>query len=696
MKKIISAILIAAMIVAMVPAVSVKADTGLGKAISTAYSDADGIHVEWDSVKGADGYGVYRRVKGTSSWKGLRYVYGTTYIDSAIDKGVTYEYVIRAYVNTNGTKVQGPYSSSDCSEAVWLDTPVLESATSVSNGIKVTWKDVDCATSYRIYRRLPSGSYEYIATAAGTSYTDTKAPKGAAYYYTVRAYANNARSGFNRTGICAVNLDKVTTSASGDANGITITWNTVKGASGYKLYRRVKGTTPWSTLGFFTNTTYLDSTAEKSVTYEYVVRPYITINGVRYLGYYNTLERSHCIWLNTPVINATVMTYKGIDISWEPVDCATSYRIYRREEGGSFAYLGMTKDTSYSDNTAECGKTYLYTVRAYEENTRSNFNRTGVYGVYLTNSPLTDIVSDTANGVKLTYTKVAGADGYRVYRRKIGYTGGWTALANVSSTTYTDTTSIKDIEYEYVVRPYKKAGGITFLGQWKKTDVMNAVGVGKIWVIVIDPGHDTDHSGATCIDGTNELVPNLKIALALKAELEKYDGVVVYLTHETEACPFPGSTDKECLINRNLIGKSVGCDYYISIHNNAMGGVNTTARGAEVFYPNTNYKPEYSTLGKTMGANILAELTGLGLKYRGLFTRTDDEREYIYPDNSSADYYNVIRNAKLNGYVGLIIEHAFVDNSEDYYGFLNTDKKLAALGQADARGIAKTLGLTRK
>ena len=56
-------------------------------------------------------------------------------------------------------------------------------------------------------------------------------------------------------------------------------------------------------------------------------------------------------------------------------------------------------------------------------------------------------------------------------------------------------------------------------------------------VVMLDPGHDSTHTGAAAY-GLKEQQLNLKIGLACRTELEKYDGITVYMTHDTIACPF--------------------------------------------------------------------------------------------------------------------------------------------------------------
>ena len=214
------------------------------------------------------------------------------------------------------------------------------------------------------------------------------------------------------------------------------------------------------------------------------------------------------------------------------------------------------------------------------------------------------------------------------------------------------------------------------------------------FVIVLDPGHDATHVGARGY-GLKEEELNMKIALSCKAELEKYDGVKVYLTHPTIDCGLPGSSTRECLYSRPDYAKSVGASLYVSLHNNA--GMDTS--GHEVYYPNANYIPEFNVEGAALAQCISDKLSDIGINDRGIHTRDsngdeDDETNW-YDDGSRADYYAVIRASKKNGFIGLIVEHAYISNANDA-SLLGDDNMLALMGQADAQGIAEYYGFAKK
>ena len=214
------------------------------------------------------------------------------------------------------------------------------------------------------------------------------------------------------------------------------------------------------------------------------------------------------------------------------------------------------------------------------------------------------------------------------------------------------------------------------------------------FVIVLDPGHDATHVGARGY-GLKEEELNMKIALSCKEELEKYDGVKVYLTHPTIDCGLPGSSTRECLYSRPDYAKSVGASLYVSLHNNA--GMDTS--GHEVYYPNANYIPEFNVEGAALAQCISDKLSGIGINDRGIHTRDsngdEDDGTNWYDDGSRADYYAVIRGSKKNGFIGLIVEHAYISNANDA-SLLGDDNMLALMGQADAQGIAEYYGFAKK
>ena len=222
--------------------------------------------------------------------------------------------------------------------------------------------------------------------------------------------------------------------------------------------------------------------------------------------------------------------------------------------------------------------------------------------------------------------------------------------------------------------------------------IRSAEKAGEI-VVALDPGHDNRHGG-TSGSGLTEQELTLKIAKYAKAELETYNGVKVYMTRTTAACPYPETgTSGACIEKRVQAAAEAGAKIYVSLHLNSG---TASANGAEIIIPNSSWKPQLSTQGKELAEKILNELAAVGLNKRPtpIYSKDTTVNEK-YPDDSISDYYSVQICAKEAGIPGIIVEHAFLSNSNDVNKFLKTEAGLKKLGVADATGIAKYLGLSK-
>lgn len=209
--------------------------------------------------------------------------------------------------------------------------------------------------------------------------------------------------------------------------------------------------------------------------------------------------------------------------------------------------------------------------------------------------------------------------------------------------------------------------------------------------ICLDPGHGGSDSGATAF-GAKESDLTLKIAQYCKEELAKYD-VNVVMTRTTDT-----RLSEEAALdlkNRVEVAKKAGASYFISIHINSAA--NNAAKGAEVYYPNTSGNKNLSSNGQNLAKAIQKQLTALGLYDRGIKIRNyTDGTTSSNPNSSDQDYYGVIRYAKQANITGLIVEHCFISNKEEFDKYLGSNAKLQQLGVADARGIVSALGLQLK
>ena len=205
--------------------------------------------------------------------------------------------------------------------------------------------------------------------------------------------------------------------------------------------------------------------------------------------------------------------------------------------------------------------------------------------------------------------------------------------------------------------------------------------------IAIDPGHGGSDPGAVA-NGLREKDLTLAVSLALKEELESYDGVRVVMTRTTDTRPSENTGAD--LSSRVDMAAAADADALVSIHFNSGSPI---AKGAEVWYGNSSsYNYGTHTQGRTLSNAIQKQLTSLGLADRGIKTR--DNPYYDYPDGSTGDYYAIIRQAREGNMTGIIVEHAFVTSASDA-ALLHDANFVRSLGIADATGIAQAYGLSK-
>lgn len=219
-----------------------------------------------------------------------------------IPASFTYTYAIPGTTQTVTVTVY-PDKSEFADKSVTLaQVPTLTAASTAYNKVKLTWGGVDGATGYRIYRSTSKTSgftkIKSITSNSKVTYTNSGVACGTTYYYKVRAY--RLIDGIYYFGeYSPVVSGKASPAAPGKLSvakaskkKVTISWNKVAGASGYRIYRSKSKTSGFSKIKTVTSgatVSYKKTTARK-VKYYYKVRAYTTVNGKKVWGAYSSVK----------------------------------------------------------------------------------------------------------------------------------------------------------------------------------------------------------------------------------------------------------------------------------------------------------------------------------------------------------------------------------------------------------------------
>lgn len=161
------------------PVFSISCKAGSGKPV-----------LSWEAVDGAAKYEVWRAYSSAGTYYKMGETTGTTYTNTSAKANTTYYYKIRAIdANGNYASAFSKVKNMTCDCAM----PVVTASTNEAGKPTLTWKAVDGAVEYTVWRAYyRNGTYEKMYTTTGTSYTNTVATSGQTYYYKVRAIGSSS------------------------------------------------------------------------------------------------------------------------------------------------------------------------------------------------------------------------------------------------------------------------------------------------------------------------------------------------------------------------------------------------------------------------------------------------------------------------------------------------------------------------
>lgn len=240
------------------------------------------------------------------------------------------------------------------------------------------------------------------------------------------------------------------------AQQVTLYWNSVENATSYRIYRADSYEGSKKLLKAVNTTTYTDTTAEEGKSYYYFVKAYS--------GNFNMLSNYSEGYLAeipvTPEGPANVKAVSGggnATITWDAVEDATSYRVFRSTSlTGTRTLEKVRTSTYYIDTNVDTGTTYYYWIVTYNADTGCKSDYSSVSKVTVTDNFSETIeigsVSVLSTSVTLNWDIIPGATSYRIYRRNDD--GTRKLLAAQSMTEYKDTGLTKGKIYKYEIRAY--------------------------------------------------------------------------------------------------------------------------------------------------------------------------------------------------------------------------------------------------
>lgn len=325
-------------------------------------------------------------------------------------------------------------------------TPKVTEAEALYSGNYLKWKKVKYADFYRVYRKQENSSFEKLADVTKLEYTDKTAARGEKYIYTVRAFDEDCYSKYNKNGVSLVYLapPKINNGAELlEDNKIKISWEAVKGAKKYRVYRKIADDKKYSRIATVGNDVleYTDKSSKKDgETYCYTVK---AVNGTNSGALSNKSEIT-LFGVKKPVVSCDG---RVATIKWDAVEKATDYKLFKKVADGNWDLIYTGTDIfEYIDTDISTGNKYTYSLVVEKDGQYSSFDTVGVSAYCLAEPKISSIKSSVDNSVLLKWKAVKGATKYNIYRESPFE--DYKLIGTTTKTSFYDTVK-KDNNYFY-------------------------------------------------------------------------------------------------------------------------------------------------------------------------------------------------------------------------------------------------------
>ncbi|MBS3964173.1 MAG: hypothetical protein KGZ80_06710 [Methylomonas sp.] len=418
------------------------------------------VDLSWLPVADATSYNVYRASSSGDALTLIGSATTPTFTDPTSGFSAAYYYKTTALVGT----IEGPQSN----EAVgWGKQPVPDQVTSVSasqatyyDKVSIAWSVSANAGSYDIFRSSTAGDKGSLIASnlAILSFDDAAATGGSHFFYTV--VAKNA-AGYAPDSSQSEGWGKIPGTVGGLSatqgtvvNAVTLSWKATPDATRYNIYR---ASSSGGSLTLVANSTvpgFTDSTTGFGSAFYYkisaMVGPVEGPTSVEVAG-----------WGKQPVpdqatgVSASQATYYDkVLVSWSSSTNADTYDVYRSSNSGTRGSI-IASDLfvlTYDDTTATGGNHYFYTVVAKNGsgNSIDSTQGEGWGKLPTTINALSASQGTVVNAVELTWSPVADATSYKIYRASSSG-GTLTLIGNLSTPSFTDSTSSFGLAFYYKV-----------------------------------------------------------------------------------------------------------------------------------------------------------------------------------------------------------------------------------------------------
>ncbi len=329
------------------------------------------VTLKWDYMFDARGYSVYRYDTAKKKWVTLeKECYGNSYKIKNLKPNTEYKFAVRMFVEDEETKIYAP-KYTEITVKTKLGKPVL-SAYGGYKSIRLDWKAVDGADGYLVYKKV-NGKWDAVKSTTKLYYAEKDLSSGKEYAYAVKAYELNGGKRVYAPSYSSVSVTaklynpKVTYER--DIKSITLKWDKVTTATGYRIYQLVNG--KWKAIKTTTATSYTVNKLKADTKYSFAVRSYVKVNGsTKWASSYTkvTVTTLDYTPINASVLRGEYLSDTSVKISWNKSEDAVGYYLYSYNSSSKkYKLVAKTTKLSVTLTDVDLSKNNYYAVRTYKK-----------------------------------------------------------------------------------------------------------------------------------------------------------------------------------------------------------------------------------------------------------------------------------------------------------------------------------------
>ncbi len=158
---------------------------------------------------------------------------------------------------------------------------------------------------------------------------------------------------------------KPSVTATATSDGVTLSWNSIKDALYYQVWKLDSNTGNYTMIKAVPDTSYIDSTLADGEKVKYKIRAFNRDSNEEYVftQYSDEFEAIGAPKIPDGLSVANV-TDTSVKIKWSSVSC-DGYNVYRYNSVSGYALAGTVTDTEFLDTTLATGSKYMYKICSF-------------------------------------------------------------------------------------------------------------------------------------------------------------------------------------------------------------------------------------------------------------------------------------------------------------------------------------------